>query len=252
VTTTIKNTFRTRLPILLNGWFIVALAVLILNDHFLKSAYPSILTGKLSDFAGLHVFAVFLYVVLPGKWLSRRGIVWLHLAIGLSFVIWKLAPVEILLHQVALLTGLPELTRVKDATDLIALAILPATYHLLHRSRTRRPVEIWWHPATQSAALLVLLVAGWSIMATSKAAAPEAECCTGISGNVDHDEEDIADILDVMYLEDFLYFGGLRPECLLEADVDGSYGRNPVTPEDLIYLVDYIFGTGPDPVECVL
>ncbi len=196
------------------------------------------------------MFAVFLYVVLPGEWRSRKGVIWLNIFVGLAFVVWKIAPVEILLHSVATLTGLPEPTRVKDATDLIALTILPLSSHVLLRFRARRLVDIWWRPATQSAAVLVLLITGWSIMATSRAIAPEAECCTGISGNVDHDEEDIADILDVVYLDDFLYFDGQRPECLLEADVDGSYGKNPVTPEDLIYLVNYIFGTGPDPVEC--
>ena len=38
---------------LLHPLALVALLVLILNDHFLKQAFPSALTGKLSDVAGL-------------------------------------------------------------------------------------------------------------------------------------------------------------------------------------------------------
>src|SRR3972149_6580371 len=50
-----------------------AVALLLLNDHFLKQAYPSILTGKLSDFAGLFFFP-FLLGVLVGLsgWRARR------------------------------------------------------------------------------------------------------------------------------------------------------------------------------------
>ena len=48
---------------------LLAIAVLLVNDHLLKARYPSWLTGKLSDFAGLY-FAPFLFIValpLPGS-----------------------------------------------------------------------------------------------------------------------------------------------------------------------------------------
>ena len=35
---------------------LAAIAVLVVNDHVLKSAYPGWLTGKLSDIAGLVFF----------------------------------------------------------------------------------------------------------------------------------------------------------------------------------------------------
>ena len=50
-----------------------AVALLLLNDHVLKQAFPSILTGKLSDFAGLFFFP-FLLAVLVGLtgWGAKR------------------------------------------------------------------------------------------------------------------------------------------------------------------------------------
>jgi hypothetical protein len=39
---------------------LAAVALLVLNDHWLKAAAPGVLTGKLSDFAGLAFFPLFL------------------------------------------------------------------------------------------------------------------------------------------------------------------------------------------------
>lgn len=45
---------------LLRPWVGVSVCVLIVNDHYLKQSYPGVLSGKLSDFAGLLLFPVFL------------------------------------------------------------------------------------------------------------------------------------------------------------------------------------------------
>lgn len=50
--------------LLLNWVFLPCLLVLALNDHFLKYGYPGWLTGKLSDFAGLLIFPLFLAYLL--------------------------------------------------------------------------------------------------------------------------------------------------------------------------------------------
>ena len=44
--------------------FVLALVVLVLNDHVLKQAYPGWVTGKLSDVAGLVVAPLLLAVPL--------------------------------------------------------------------------------------------------------------------------------------------------------------------------------------------
>ena len=71
------------------------------------------------------------------------------------------------------------------------------------------------------------------------------ECCMGIRGNVDG----LAgiDIADLIYLVEYLFFSGPAPQCEEEGDVDGDGGINVV---DVIYLVDYLFFDGPPPAPC--
>jgi len=126
--------------ILIQWPFLLALGILLVNDHYLKAAYPGWLTGKLSDFAGLFVLAVFIYAV-AGRYLqsvgargrtsttkTTRSLITLHLAIAVSFVVWKIAPVELIFTTINKLVDIPLPGRVKDPTDLIALAILPLSY----------------------------------------------------------------------------------------------------------------------------
>jgi hypothetical protein len=95
--------------------FLFALAVLVINDHVLKGAYPGFVTGKLSDFAGVFALAVFLAFVLPRKYAC--------VAAGVLFVWWK-SP----LSQ-PFIDALPwEAARVVDWTDLFALTMLPLAY----------------------------------------------------------------------------------------------------------------------------
>ena len=61
--------------------YLVALTILLLNDHVLKALFPGFLTGKLSDFAGVFVLAVFLAAFVPR--------VPACIAAGLLFVWWK-------------------------------------------------------------------------------------------------------------------------------------------------------------------
>lgn len=98
---------------------------------------------------------------------------------------------------------------------------------------------------------VILLVSSWAIIECNRPTSGETTCCEGITGNVDDDEQEIIDISDIIMLEEFLYQEGSRPNCLMEADVNGSLDRNPVNQEDLTYLVDYVFGVGPEPCECL-
>jgi hypothetical protein len=108
---------------LLSPWFLVALGVLVVNDHFLKPAFTNGVTGKLSDFAGLLAFALFWSALLP----RSRALV--HVATGLGFVLWKSPVVQ------PFIDGwnkfLPwTIGRTIDSTDLLALVVLPAAYSL--------------------------------------------------------------------------------------------------------------------------
>ncbi len=72
-------------------------------------------------------------------------------------------------------------------------------------------------------------------------------CCIGDRGNVNGDAMDAVDISDVIYLVDYSFGTGPAPGCTEEADVNGD-GTLDIS--DLVYLVDYSFGTGPPPVAC--
>lgn len=236
--------------VLLNPWFLIALGVLILNDHFLKEWYPSWITGKLSDFAGLLVFAVFLKVVMA-RWLkSPIRVLVLHATIGVAFVIWKLAPVEMLLDWAAEFTSWPMPSRVRDATDLAALPVLAFSYWFLIRERESKFSSLSDSILARLATCFVMISAGAAIMATSFPTPPEIECCVGIRGNVDGSEDNAIDMSDLAYLVDYLFNDGPRPPCLLEADVDASADKNPITEADMIYLRKYMFEDGPPPPDC--
>ena len=51
---------------------LVAVAVLVSNDHVLKQHFPGLITGKLSDFAGLFFFPLFLTDVMRGRRLAQN------------------------------------------------------------------------------------------------------------------------------------------------------------------------------------
>jgi hypothetical protein len=58
------------------------------------------------------------------------------------------------------------------------------------------------------------------------------------------------DISDLIYLVDFLFNDGPRPACTLEADIDGSGDKNPITVADYEYLRRFMFDDGPPPCDC--
>jgi len=136
---------------LLQPLAIAAIALLLLNDHLLKSIAPGVLTGKLSDIAGLVFFPLLLVAVVElalaaaGRWSGPdpRLITAAVAATGIAFAAVKLVPgAEGVYEQVlglaqwpfralaALIAGgsaagVPtrvDLTR--DTTDLVALVAL--------------------------------------------------------------------------------------------------------------------------------
>jgi hypothetical protein len=109
---------------LLNTVFIVGLMILLLNDHFLKAQFGNWFTGKLSDFAGLLIFPLFLKFVFP---LSSRQ------AIGitfLGFLFWKSPFIQPMLDAYNTL-GFWSLSRVVDYSDYLAFLMLPLSYYVL-------------------------------------------------------------------------------------------------------------------------
>ena len=119
---------------------LLAVGLLWLNDHWLKVTYPSWLTGKLSDFAGLFFFPLFLCAVINlgrNLWSRGRNFHWLGPRLLLvTIVATDLVFVEIKLYRPATeiyLSGLAGLgfnsaRVVRDPSDLLALLSSFAVY----------------------------------------------------------------------------------------------------------------------------
>jgi len=137
---------------LLHPVAVAAVLLLIANDHFLKQAYPGLITGKLSDFAGIAFFPLLVvgaYEVAASKLNRWHGPAWPPLVVaiaatGVAFAVVKATPDGAALFSwmvgwsqwvVASLTSflitapapvMRPVTAVMDPTDLVALIALLA------------------------------------------------------------------------------------------------------------------------------
>jgi len=133
--------------LLLRPLAIAAIAVLALNDHWLKAHYPGLVTGKLSDLAGLTFFPLLVVIAVDtvaGAWgrplpRTQRTVALAALVTATGFALVKLAPPATAAFRWGLgalqwpaqavwaaLHGLPahgvvEVAAVTDPTDLLAL-----------------------------------------------------------------------------------------------------------------------------------
>jgi hypothetical protein len=125
---------KEKLRSLNNIHFVGCLAILLLNDFYLKAEYPNGLTGKLSDFCGLFVFASFWAALFP----TRKGTVCISTA--LIFVIWKSPYSQTFIDFFS--QNLYPIHRIIDVTDLIALPVLlVAFFH-----NTENSIELRLNP----------------------------------------------------------------------------------------------------------
>ncbi len=107
--------------ILASKGFLVGLLVLFVNDTFLKYEFSNFITGKLSDFAGLFIFPLFIYSFFP----KRKIPIYIITCIG--FILWK-SPVSDSFIYYWNSFSFYQIGRVVDYTDLFALLILPFSY----------------------------------------------------------------------------------------------------------------------------
>jgi len=104
---------------------LVSLFVLVLNDHYLKWAHPSFVTGKLSDVAGMILAPIVLSVM------TRHRAPWLcALAVAIVFGLTKTwSPAN---HAWCVTLG----PLVKDPSDLLALPFAALAVIAARRSRS--------------------------------------------------------------------------------------------------------------------
>lgn len=149
---------------LLHPAWLGALALMALNDHLLKGAdvLPPLVTGKLSDFAGLFLAPTLLAALLRVR--SERGLVASAVAVGAVFSAIQLsAPLAATWDAGMGALGWPWRTHA-DPTDLLALPMIIAGLTVLAPSM-RRPVPT---RARRGAEVSVALVGTTLCMATSR------------------------------------------------------------------------------------
>lgn len=76
-----------------------------------------------------------------------------------------------------------------------------------------------------------------------------ADCCAGIRGNINGDEEEEITVSDVTYLIAYVFRGGPAPLCGTEANVNGDT-EEAINVSDLTYLIAYLWRGGPEPIAC--
>ncbi|NRQ37483.1 hypothetical protein HII36_37475 [Nonomuraea sp. NN258] len=108
---------------------VVAVIVLLLNDHLLKQAWPGFVTGKLSDVAGLVVAPPLLALLL-----LRRADLFATVLTGVLFTLMKTtaAGAEIASQAWSALAGPSRV--LADPTDLIALPALALAWWIRRRT----------------------------------------------------------------------------------------------------------------------
>lgn len=108
-----------RMSAMLTTWpFMASLALLLINDFWLKQAFPGVISGKLSDFAGVAIVSMLAFTAWP----TRRAL--LAALIAAAFSWWKSPLSQAFIG--AANSYLPHpITRIVDFTDLIALMVMP-------------------------------------------------------------------------------------------------------------------------------
>lgn len=159
-----NQAFQNSLRCLQHPLSLVSIAVLLFNDHVLKTINPSWLTGKLSDFAGLFFFP---FIIATGLSLllskfnftsQRLGqIVFGFVAIWFSLL--KTLPIinSLSVQFTSLLIGSPT-KFVLDPTDLLALFVMIPSWKLWNQSQLWKPTRF---------AYVALSIGAFAAIATS-------------------------------------------------------------------------------------
>lgn len=177
-----KSQVEAALAWLIHPVSLVALGLLLLNDHLFKAAFGSWWTGKLSDVAGLIFFpalvAVVLAIVAPVRWPHPRLALAAVVLTGAGFA-WVKATDAGAATASSLLSALvgPSVV-LRDPTDLFALVALPVAWWV-----SRRTVALG-SAGRRAVAVVALPVAVLGSAATSYAPARHADDVAQVDGTL--------------------------------------------------------------------
>lgn len=167
---------RQSLRVLASAPSVLALVVLVVNDHFLKQAWPGLVTGKLSDVAGL-AFAPLLLAVPLAAFRVRRPTAVAVVATGVGFALAKSSVTgAAVASQVWSLTGVPTLFRA-DLTDLLTLPALALAWWA-RRWVLATPVPDWRRRLSTVVGVALLPV---GVLATSATSCQSSEGVVGVA-----------------------------------------------------------------------
>lgn len=130
------RSFASRFTSVRHPAFVVALVVLALNDHVLKGSglLPPVLTGKLSDLAGMIVAPVLVASVFGARDSRRRAATFA--VVAAVFAVTELSPAAAdLLCRTMTWLGV-SWRLVADPTDLVGLLVLPFAWRILDAGHT--------------------------------------------------------------------------------------------------------------------
>lgn len=159
----------------LRPWTIGAVAVLILNDHVLKGAglLPSVVTGKLSDVAGLFFFPILLVCSVERLFGAKRGLEVLSCAATAAvFALLKTCP------SASFWASKAWGEVVCDPTDLLALPAVVVAYACMMHERRVEASAVATSPTSRlsfarpTLERLALVVAAVASLATSRPPRP--------------------------------------------------------------------------------
>lgn len=144
-----------------------ATAVLLLNDHVLKQAWPGLVTGKLSDVAGLVVAPPVLGLLFGLLLANRIGAVAAVVVAGVGFALVKLTSVgaEVASAAWSVVNG-PSVV-LADPSDLVALPALGFAWWTWRRVAAAPPL-----PDGLAFRLRVMLAVPFTVLAITATSAP--------------------------------------------------------------------------------
>lgn len=133
--------------------WLAAMSLLVVNDHLFKPwGVAPLVTGKLSDLAGLFAAPVLLAWLIRAR--TPRSVAGVHMAIGVTFTLLQLWPdFALAWSRAAQRVGLTWRTW-PDPTDLVALPMLWLSWRVFGSVTDRRPPRSALRPALGLAALL--------------------------------------------------------------------------------------------------
>ncbi len=149
---------RNRLALVITSWpFLLSLTLLILNDWWFKAAFANVITGKLSDFAGVAVVSLLLLSAFPSY--SKR----IFIGMLITFLWWK-SPLSSSAIQFFNEFSFYHIDRTVDYTDLIAFTIFPVCFYVAERAEA---FAIPWHRVKRVLYFPVVALTAFAIMGTS-------------------------------------------------------------------------------------